>query len=209
MRPLCPFPSILCTFLQHAGEEHEAGPDATSSGQIAANKVGALFVFFVVPFIGCIVAWFFSINPELLKYGLLFASGLFLALALEHLVGDAVAGFAELTPSRTSIPTSPEVTCDWRLETPVMCFGFIHSCTKSNAPRRIWSCCANLKKNNRCNAKHPQYSRLSVEYIFEDSHKFQILLPSHEPGCLKRSFFSNVASLTCELLLHSKQESTS
>ena len=116
MRLLCPFPSILCTYLQHAGEEHEAGSDATSSssGQIAANKVGALFVFFVVPFIGCIVAWFFSINPELLKYGLLFASGLFLALALEHLVGDAVAGFAELTPSRTSIPTSPEVTFDWR-----------------------------------------------------------------------------------------------
>lgn len=89
--------------LLHNGVEHDDAPSGDSpapnlrSDRLVSNKGGAMAVFFIVPFIGCWVPFFIPVSAELLKYGILFAAGLFFTLALEHLTSDSAGGFGDLT----------------------------------------------------------------------------------------------------------------
>eukprot|EP00271_Cylindrocystis_brebissonii_P017495 TRINITY_DN4570_c0_g1_i1.p1 TRINITY_DN4570_c0_g1~~TRINITY_DN4570_c0_g1_i1.p1 ORF type:complete len:444 (-),score=65.79 TRINITY_DN4570_c0_g1_i1:614-1945(-) len=88
----------------HGGVVHEGAAAPTEatvslhSAPLIRSKGGAIAVFFLVPFIGVLIPVFLPINAEILKYCLLFASGLFFTLALEHLTSDSASGFADLVP---------------------------------------------------------------------------------------------------------------
>jgi zinc transporter 1/2/3 len=75
----------------------EASVNLRSSGLIS-SKGSSMVVFFFVPFIGAMMTYFVIINDTVLRLGLLFSAGLFFAMGVMHLTGDAVAGLGDLTP---------------------------------------------------------------------------------------------------------------
>eukprot|EP00245_Coleochaete_scutata_P011270 TRINITY_DN4154_c0_g3_i1.p1 TRINITY_DN4154_c0_g3~~TRINITY_DN4154_c0_g3_i1.p1 ORF type:complete len:431 (-),score=52.18 TRINITY_DN4154_c0_g3_i1:161-1414(-) len=75
------------------------------SSKILGNKGGALVVFFLVPFITCLIPFVIRMGEKVLVYGMLFGVGLFFTLAVEHLIGDAADGFRYLKPG-SSYPTA-------------------------------------------------------------------------------------------------------
>ncbi|GAQ87784.1 Fe2+/Zn2+ regulated transporter [Klebsormidium nitens] len=84
------------------GSATAASPEAVidlRSSHLIGNKVGCLAVIFAVPFIGCLLPFFVRFSYDVIVYGTLFGSGLFVTLALMHLVPDSAAGFNYLSDS--------------------------------------------------------------------------------------------------------------
>lgn len=59
--------------------------------------MGCLVVIFLVPFVGCLLPFFVRFSYDIIVYGTLFGSGLFVTLAVMHLIPDTAAGFNYLT----------------------------------------------------------------------------------------------------------------
>lgn len=80
-----------------------ASPEAVidlRSSHLIGNKVGCLAVIFAVPLVGCLLPFFVRFSYDVILYGTLFGSGLFVTLAVMHLLPDSADGFSSLSNSR-------------------------------------------------------------------------------------------------------------
>ncbi|CAI7795594.1 unnamed protein product [Closterium sp. NIES-54] len=74
------------------------GSDSTSA--LTANKVGALFVFLGSSFLGVFVPYFIPVRQNILKFGVLFSTGLFIGMSLLYLTPETEELFADLTTNK-------------------------------------------------------------------------------------------------------------
>ncbi|GJP29710.1 hypothetical protein CLOM_g19336 [Closterium sp. NIES-68] len=72
--------------------------DSTSA--LTANKVGALFVFLASSFLGVFVPYFIPVRQNVLKFGVLFSTGLFIGMSLLYLTPETEELFSELTTNK-------------------------------------------------------------------------------------------------------------
>ncbi|CAI5961836.1 unnamed protein product [Closterium sp. NIES-65] len=82
------------------GKVGTEGSDSTSA--LTANKVGALFVFLGSSFLGVFVPYFIPVRQNILKFDVLFTTGLFIGMSLLYLMPETEELFADLTTNITS-----------------------------------------------------------------------------------------------------------
>eukprot|EP00475_Leptophrys_vorax_P022537 TRINITY_DN30682_c0_g1_i3.p1 TRINITY_DN30682_c0_g1~~TRINITY_DN30682_c0_g1_i3.p1 ORF type:complete len:343 (+),score=26.48 TRINITY_DN30682_c0_g1_i3:283-1311(+) len=99
----------LCNSVS-ASESSSSSSTSTSQGStsdqhaLTANKVGALFVFLASSFLGVFVPFFIPVRQNLLKFGVLFSTGLFIGMSLLYLTPEAEELFSELTTDSYPLP---------------------------------------------------------------------------------------------------------
>ncbi|GJP56082.1 hypothetical protein CLOM_g15141 [Closterium sp. NIES-68] len=76
------------------GESSSGSTDSTKT--LNANKAGAIFVFFGSSFLGVWLPFFIPIHQNVLKFGILFSTGLFIGMSLLYLAVETFEEFEEL-----------------------------------------------------------------------------------------------------------------
>ena len=80
-----------------------AGQETTSTSTLNANKAGAIFTFLGASAAGVWLPFFIPVNPEILKFGVLFSAGLFISMALLELSREAYEEMEQATGSSTFV----------------------------------------------------------------------------------------------------------
>ena len=77
----------MCACWTQSSSNSPEEPSPASA--LNANKAGAIFTFLGASAAGVWLPYFIPVNPEILKFGVLFSAGLFISLALLELTEEA------------------------------------------------------------------------------------------------------------------------